>query len=63
MGINGFKIAQNASQRIYINGISTTAGTGGYVQSTNNPGDAMEFVAISTTEFMTLSMMGNITIV
>lgn len=62
-GINGWKIAQNASQKVYINGLGTTTGTGGYLQSTNSTGDAIEIVCTATNEYRVISMMGNITIV
>lgn len=65
-GINnatGWKIAQNASQTIHINEISTTTGTGGYLESTAIY-DAVWLTCIETnTDFVVWGLSGNITYV
>lgn len=59
----GWKIAQNASQKIYIGTTVTTTGTGGSLQSTQIR-DTVTIVCVATnTDFQVMSMMGNITIV
>ncbi len=62
-GAGGWKIAQNASGKIYISGQTTTTGTGGYLASSNTH-DAVELVCIvANNEWETISMVGNITYV
>jgi len=67
-GINtaaGWKIAQNASQRIHLGSSSTTAGVGGSLASTNIR-DTVKLVCVvsgANTEYNVISSMGNITVV
>lgn len=54
-GSQGWKVAQNASQQIFIGAISTTAGTGGSLNSTTTGGSSTESVTIwcqSSTVFL-----------
>lgn len=59
---NGWRLAQNAGQKIYFGNQSTTTGVGGYIESTQ-PNDCVELVAINTTEWIVISSVGNLTIV
>ena len=64
-GAGGWKIAQNASQQIIFGSTATTAGTGGSLASTN-ANDALELLAVvggSSTIWMVLNSVGNITVV
>lgn len=67
-GINtalGWKIAQNANQRIHFGTSSTTTGVGGSLESTNIR-DSVEIVCVvsgSSTQYNVLSSIGNITVV
>jgi hypothetical protein len=65
-GINnatGWKIAQNAGNQIFFGTSSTTAGTGGSLQSTATR-DAVTLVCTSTNaNWQVLSSVGNITVV
>jgi hypothetical protein len=59
----GFRIMQNGSQVIRLGDSETTAGTSGYLESTEI-GDTLRMVcSIANTEFIVLSSIGNITIV
>ena len=62
-GVGGWKIAQNASGKIYFGNSPTTTGTGGYLSSVNQY-DAVELVCITANnEWVVASSQGNITIV
>ena len=62
-GAGGFRVSQNAGQTIHAVDTDTTPGVGGYLASTNQY-DAVELLCITAnTDFVVLSMMGNITIV
>jgi hypothetical protein len=62
-GSGGFKIVQNASETIHFEDLSTTVGTGGYLQS-NHRRDAIELLCVvADTEWQVVSSIGNITIV
>lgn len=59
----GWRIAQGAGQQIHFSGLSTTAGAGGYVESTLKR-DSIELVCVvADTEWNVVSMMGNVTVV
>lgn len=66
-GINtavGWRIAQNANQRIHVGATSTAAGVGGYVESTAIR-DAIKLVCVvagASTEYNALSVIGNLTV-
>lgn len=45
-GSQGWRVAQNASQQIFIGALSTTAGTGGRVESTTTGGSSNESITI-----------------
>lgn len=60
-GTGGWKIAQNAGQQIICGNRQTTAGTGGYIQSTDS-GDVVTLLCTTAnTTFTILSSTGNIT--
>lgn len=67
-GINtavGWRIAQNANQRIHVGAVSSTVGIGGYVESTAIR-DAVKLVCVvagASTEWQALSVIGNLTVV
>lgn len=59
----GWKVAQNASQTIYIGNSSTTGGVTGYISS-NLPSDSIELVAITTLRVATcVSPVGTINLI
>ena len=60
-GINGaWKVAQSALQQVFIGDTSTTAGVGGYLQSTDTR-DAVELICVTiNSSWNTLSAFGNI---
>jgi hypothetical protein len=66
-GINtavGWRIAQNANQRIHLSGSSTTVGASGYIEATQIR-DSAELVCVvsgASTEYNVISSMGNITV-
>jgi len=66
-GINtavGWRIAQNANQRIHVGLNSSTAGVGGYIEATAIR-DSVELVCVvagASSEYNCVSMMGNITV-
>lgn len=64
LGAGGWTIAQNAGQNINLGSLSTTAGTGGSLSSTNQF-DAIELVCTvaNTTWNVTNGPQGNITVV
>jgi hypothetical protein len=54
-GSQGWKVAQNATQQVFIGALSTTAGTGGSVNSTTSGGSSNESITIwcqSSTVFL-----------
>jgi len=58
----GWRVAQNANQQIHVGNISTTAGAGGYIESTHKR-DSVELVCVvANLEWNCTSMMGNVTI-
>lgn len=60
---NTWRIAQNASQKIHFGKITTTTGTGGYLENSNAK-DAVELVCcVANLEWNVISSIGNITIV
>jgi len=62
-GAGGWRIAQNAGETIHFGNINTTAGTGGYLQSTLTY-DAIRLVCtVADTEWTVLSVQGNITVI
>lgn len=67
-GINtavGWRIAQNANQRIHLGSTSSTIGVGGYIESTAIR-DSVKLVCVvagASTEYNALSSFGNITVV
>jgi len=67
-GINtavGWRVAQNANQRIHLGAISSTAGVGGYIEATAIR-DSVKMVCVvagASTEYNVLSSVGNLTIV
>lgn len=67
-GINtavGIRVAQNANQRIHFSLLSTTAGVGGYIESTQIR-DSVELVCVvagASTEYNVISSEGNWTVV
>lgn len=62
-GSGGWKIAQNAGQKIFFGNQATTLGAGGYIASTNRY-DAIELICIDDDNFMSVSSsIGNITVV
>lgn len=61
MGNGGWAVAQNAGQSIRMGNVTTTTGVGGSLASTDI-GDAVEIVCrVANTEWMVLSMVGNVT--
>jgi hypothetical protein len=57
-GTAGWKIAQNASQTIYINGSASTTGTGGYIQS-NSFSDCVRLMCtVASTTFEVVDAIG-----
>src|SRR5574338_58089 len=65
-GNQGWRIAQNASQQIFIGTLSTTAGTGGSVNSTTTGGSATDSVIIycqSSTVFIGLILSGKVNLI
>ena len=67
-GINtavGWRVAQNANQRIHLGAVSSTVGVGGYIEATAIR-DSVKMVCVvagASTEYNVLSSVGNITIV
>jgi hypothetical protein len=62
-GSGGWKIAQNAGQTIYFGDQNTTAGAGGYLESTNRR-DCVSLVCVTDdSEFEVINSIGNITYV
>ena len=62
-GSGGWKLAQNASQIVHFGTVDTTSGTGGSLQSSNRY-DCIEILCITAnTDFIVLSVQGNVTIV
>ncbi|MBX9922935.1 MAG: hypothetical protein K2Y01_02380 [Rhabdochlamydiaceae bacterium] len=62
-GAGGWKVAQNASQVIHMDGVDTTTGTGGSLASTVRY-DAVRLLCITAnTDWLVLSGIGNITMV
>ncbi len=59
----GWKITQAASQKIYFGTSTTTAGTGGYIQSSNIRDSVRLVCIVANLEFNVISSMGNVTIV
>jgi len=63
LGAGGWRIAQNALQKITFGPDTTTTGTGGYLEYTLAT-DAVELLCtVTNTTFNVLSSLGNITIV
>lgn len=63
-GNGGWKINQNSGQSIIFGSQSSTAGTGGYVQSTINQGDVIKLLCITANElFIVTSAIGNLDII
>ncbi len=61
MGAGGWAVAQNAGQSIRLGNVTTSTGVGGSLASTDI-GDAVEMVCrVANTDWMVLSMVGNIT--
>ena len=62
-GAGGWRCGQNAGQTINFGNTSTTAGVGGYIDSTNQY-DALELLCITAnTTWVTLSSVGNLNVV
>ena len=62
-GAGGWRVAQNASEIIYIANSTSTTGTGGYIESTHRR-DAVELVCVvADTEWVVRSSIGNLTVV
>ncbi len=60
-GAGGWKLAQNASQKIYFGNVSTTTGTGGYLQYVNAR-DAVTVVCVTANnDWEVIAAQGNIT--
>lgn len=65
-GSQGWKVAQNASQVISIGSVSSTAGTGGSVNSTTTGGTSTESILIycqTSTLFIGIPLTGNVNII
>ncbi|RTL03494.1 hypothetical protein EKK58_12910 [Candidatus Dependentiae bacterium] len=63
LGAGGWRIAQNASEKIYFGNTTTTTGTGGYIESTHSK-DAVRLVCVvADTEWSVVSSVGIINIV
>lgn len=61
-GAGGWRIAQNASEQIHFGNLSTTSGTGGYLEFTHRR-DTVELVCITAdTEWNVVNSVGNITV-
>lgn len=60
-GAGGWKLAPSGSQRFYF-GSSVTTLTTGYLESTN-AGDCVELIALSSTQIIVVSSIGDITVV
>jgi len=62
-GAGGWRCGQNAGQTINFGSTATTAGTGGYIDSTNRY-DALELLCITAnTTWVALSSVGNLNVV
>jgi len=62
-GAGGWRLAQNAGETINFGSSPTTAGVGGYLESTNRY-DAVEVICITAdTTWAVLSSVGNLTVV
>ena len=62
-GAGGWKVAQNASQVIHMDGVDSTTGTGGSLASTVKY-DAVRLLCITAnTDWLVLSGIGNLTVV
>jgi hypothetical protein len=59
-GAGGWKIAQNATQQINFDGISSTAGTGGSLASTNRYDTVELLCVVANTTWNVISSVGNI---
>lgn len=67
-GINtavGWRIAQNAAQRIHYGALSSTAGVGGYIEATaiRDSAKLLCVVAGASTEYNVISSIGNLTVI
>lgn len=63
LGAGGWRIGQNASEKIYFGNTTTTTGTGGYIESTHSK-DAVRLVCVvADTEWSVVSSVGIINIV
>lgn len=63
LGAGGWRIAQNASEKIYFGNTTTTTGTGGYIESTHSK-DAVRLVCVvADTEWSVVSSVGIINII
>lgn len=61
-GVGGWRVAQNTGEKIYFGDNSTTSGTGGYLEFTQQF-DAVELLCIvADTEWTVISSQGNITV-
>jgi len=59
IGSGGFRIAQNAGQVIWLSNVSTTVGTGGYIQTVETRGDSVEVIAIiASTTWQVVNSLG-----
>ncbi len=63
LGAGGWKITQNAGQKIHINASTTTVGLGGSLASTNQFNSVTLRCAVTNTDFTAVSSVGTITVV
>lgn len=66
MGMNnasGWKIAQNAGNQIKLGSLSTTVGTGGYIQSTATTDTVVLMCTVANTTWQCFPPQGNIQVV
>lgn len=59
LALDGFRVAQRATQVIAFNGVFTAEGVTGYVQSASTVNDALTLVAITTSAWQVVSSMGS----
>jgi len=62
-GSTGWKLVQNAGQQIFFEGVNTTLGAGGYLQSTVAKDGVQMLCVVANLTFLVLSSEGNITYV
>lgn len=62
-GLGGWRLAQNSGQTIHFNSVDTTAGTGGYIESTNRYNSISLVCVLANTDWVVVASSGAFTTV